>query len=240
MVKKNKLDHVIFEDTIKHLISVLKDTKHCYFLRENDITCFLYKSLYNKFSKNKNYFVPYNGKKLFPIHTEHQYKSLNPTDYLGGEAIDLVLLTKRTNVKIALEVKSSFPNKTFKKKESKSSAGQVVLSKDVDKLIRLNVSWCYLLYYKEGGNCFLTSKNSNDRKKFFKHFKINTFWMYYIEKEDEKTSLPEFYRYTIDKKDYDIVELKRKCPEPKKHFNIIIYSNSKWTKSRILKNKIEI
>lgn len=237
MVKRNKLDRILFEQTIKHLISVLKDTKHSYFRRENDITCFLYKCLYNKLSKNKSYFIPYNKKKLLPLLTNHQYgKELNRKGYLGGKAIDLVLLNKETGgIKIALEVKSSFPNITNKKKESKSSAGKVVLGKDVDKLTKLNVSRSYLLYYKEGGNCFLTSENLDGRKKFFKRFKRNTLWMYYIEKEDKKTSLPRFHKYTINRKDYSIINIDIKKHNPNKHFNIVIHSNSKRIKQHSLK-----
>lgn len=235
--KKDKPAHNLFEDSVLYLITELKDTKITYFLRENDLICYLYKNLFNKLNRRKELFIDYKRKKLFPIFTEHQYEQL-PAGYLGGKAIDLVFLSDDTKINIALEVKFSTP---VKRNEKKSSAGKKVLLKDINKLKGLDVPYSYFLYCKEEGRCFLTYEDCKERKSFFDSFNFdnkNKFLMFYVEKDVEKESLTKFYIYTINQKDYSLVRIKSiKDRNPIKHFNIIIYSNSKKTKEDSVKNQ---
>lgn len=234
-----KEGHKIFEQAINHLIGLIKKSDKSYFLRENDITCFLYRDLYNKLRRNNKYFTLYNGKKLFLLHTEHQYESLKPDiRYLGGEAIDLVVLHKNTNIQTAIEIK--FSTKVTRNNK-KQSAGEELLKKDITKLLKLKASYKYFLYYKEGGDCFITReskeyKQGRDFLRLINNDKLkNNFKMFYIEKV-EKHMTKKFYFYTIDKKSFKLIRLRSQTlHDPNKNFNIFIFSNSKWTFNKAFK-----
>ena len=229
-----------FENSMDHVITLMKKPNKRFFLRENDIQCFLYRDLCNKFKGHENLWPSFRGERLFPLHTEYQYKVLNPEPKsLGGEAIDLVVLSKnkKAGIKIALEIKFSTP---VLKSNTKSSAGNKLLDKDIQKLKELHADYKYFLYFKEGGDCFLTSNYKRDalrRKQFFEPFhkssRLKNLTMYYVEKEDESQSLHRFLLYTIDRKNFNPIRLSsKKQLKTKKHLKVFIYSDSKNTRRR--------
>ena len=232
----------LFEDTIYEFIHVFIRQNPVYFTREHDIQSYLYHSLLQKFRNKTLLFPTLKGQKIFPVHTEWQYKYLKSKKQkhpisLNGRAVDLVILSaakKKVPIKVALEIKFSTPILDSGKKES---SGDEKLGEDIGKLMRLHAHHKYFLYCKNGGDCFLTSHSKSyhkRRKQFFDRIDrsktLKDFWMYYVENEDHNV-LPHLYLYTVCKKDGEVVRLRsKKEHNPKLHHKILIYSNSEKTR----------